>query len=381
MMSKPPALTTTFTPSPSCLSYLYATSGTNNNNQPYVVVNLGPPTDYSTCFPSGWATNSMSYFSPGICPYGYTSACSTLGFLPTITSGETTVICCPSGYTCGTWPPPWVCTSSFIGFPSTTLDLFTTGSKFGGANAFSVQIRFQATDFVSTTNLGPPAVNTLTDTQPPGLSTFSVQIRFQATDFVTTAYLNSPAINTLTDTQPPGLSTGAKAGIGVGVAIGVLTLLLLGALLLWRRRRKAKTDQTPVTNQTPYGVDTKQELDGTSYAIPRVENTSPPVAELEASEAHSDFTSSQPGTRILDPIASDAQFEDAAKLPGLAASSDDAVPETQSTASAPHEVRLREVDEEHDIRQQIKRIRNEKERLARINELERLEAELQERLA
>jgi MYXO-CTERM domain-containing protein len=264
-----------------------------------------------------------------------------------------------SGYTCGTWPPPWVCTSSFIGFPSTTLDLFTTGSKsgsysniFGGANAFSVQIRFQPTDFVS-----------------------------------------PHATSAVTDAQSPGLSTGAKAGIGVGVAIGVLTLLLLGALLLWRRRRKPKTDQTPVTHQTPYGVDTKQELDGTSYATPRVKNTSPPVTELEASEAHSDLTSSQPGTRILDPIASDAQFEDAAKLPGLAASSEinssftdpqepaDAVPETQSTASAPHEVRLREVDEEHDIRQQIKRIRTEKERLARIDELERLEAELQERLA
>src|SRR5262249_37904195 len=146
----------------------------------------------------------------------------------------------------------WVCTSSFIGNPQTTLDLYTTGSKsgsytpvFGGVNAFSVQIRFQATDFASTTTS------------------------------------NSNSTGAITDAQPPGLSTGAKAGIGVGVAIGVLALLLLGALLLGalllrRRKRKPKTDQTPVTDQTPYGIDTKQELDGTSYATPKVKDASPP---------------------------------------------------------------------------------------------------------
>jgi len=231
---------------------------------------------------------------------------------------------------------------------------------------------------------------------------------------VSTISSNSHATGIVTDIQSPGLSTGAKAGIGVGIAIGVLALLLLGALLLGRRRRKPKTDQTP------YGIDTKQELDGTSYATPKVKDISPPVAELEASEPHSDFTSSQPGTRMQDPIASSsftaggaepqtqanlastepspliaphARSANAVELPGLVTSREvnssvanpqeltSAVPETRSAASAPHEARLREVEGEHDIQQQIKRIREEKERLTRINELERLEAELQERLA
>lgn len=223
-----------------------------------------------------------------------------------------------------------------------------------------------------------------------------------------------------TDLQSPGLSTGAKVGIGVGVTIGVLVLLLLGALLLRRRRRKPRIDQTPITDQTRYGIDTKQELDGTTYATPRVKDVSPPVAELDASKPQSDFTSSQPGLRIRDPIASScfaaggaepytqanltstepsplvaphARSQDAVELPSLAASMlvnssvaypqelADAVPETRSAASAPYEARLREVEGEHDIQQQIKRIREEKERLTRINELEKLEAELQERLA
>ena len=199
----------------------------------------------------------------------------------------------------------------------------------------------------------------------------------------------------------------------MGVAIGVLALLLLGALLLRRRRRNLKTDQTP------YGIDTKQELDGTSYATPKAKDVSPPVAELDASEPHSDIMSSQPGTRFRDPIASGsfvagvaephtqanltsterpprvahARSEDAVEPPSLAASRKvnsivaypqelaGVVPETRSAASAPHEARVRKVEGEHDIEQQIKRIREEKERLTRINELERLEAELQERLA
>ncbi|KAI9767711.1 MAG: hypothetical protein M1839_004372 [Geoglossum umbratile] len=296
------------------------------------------------------------------------------------------------GYTCGTYYGyPWICTSPYIGNPQTTLDLYTAGTKsgsytavFGGVNAFSVQIRFQATDFVSTTNS------------------------------------NLHTTGAATDAQSSGLSTGAKAGIGVSVAIGILALLLLGALLLMRRQRKPKADQAPVTEQTPYGVDTKQELDGTSYATRTIKGVSPPVVELDASEAHSNFTSSQPGTRIQDPITSSsfatggaetqtqanltsiepsplvtphAQSEDTVELPGPAASREvnssvadsqelaDAVLEMRSAVSAPHDARLTEVEGEHDIRQQIKRLREEKERLTRINELERLEAELQRRLA
>lgn len=64
-----------------------------------------------------------------------------------------------------------------------------------------------------------------------------------------------------------GLSTGAEAGIGVAVAVAVLGLFF-GALLLLRRRRKARQ---PASQPAPLfdgktSVDEVRELDGASRA-------------------------------------------------------------------------------------------------------------------
>jgi hypothetical protein len=80
-----PALTTAFIPSPSCLSDLYFYQPTN------FYISLGPPST-SDCLPSGWALSG--YFSPGICPSGYTIACSSSNSLDLLT--ETVATCCPS---------------------------------------------------------------------------------------------------------------------------------------------------------------------------------------------------------------------------------------------------------------------------------------------
>lgn len=49
-------------------------------------------TSDSDCFPSGY--NPNNYYSPGWCPSGYTTACSSLASASTET--ETAVICCPT---------------------------------------------------------------------------------------------------------------------------------------------------------------------------------------------------------------------------------------------------------------------------------------------
>ncbi len=141
-----------------------------------------------------------------------------------------------SGYECNNGGNQWPCTSALS---SATLDLYTDYAKSGSvtvqgytANAYSVQIRNRASDFFTASSSGSQTV---------GSSTGS-------------------ATNTVTNKPPHGLSTGAKAGIGVGVAIGVLALLVLGALLLRKRRRqKDEAKQTTSTDQVPY---TKPELDG-----------------------------------------------------------------------------------------------------------------------
>ncbi|KAL8845638.1 MAG: hypothetical protein Q9198_011393 [Flavoplaca austrocitrina] len=51
----------------------------------------------------------------------------------------------------------------------------------------------------------------------------------------------------------PRLSNGAKAGIGVGVALGatILAALIAVLILLCRRNREKKSDQTRVTGSAP----------------------------------------------------------------------------------------------------------------------------------
>jgi hypothetical protein len=76
-------LITTFVPPASCLSDVYDING---------LLSLGPP-DTSHCYPYGWA--SSIYYSPGICPQGYTTLSASLNFLNSSSTTETIATCCP----------------------------------------------------------------------------------------------------------------------------------------------------------------------------------------------------------------------------------------------------------------------------------------------
>ena len=90
-----PALTTTFTPVSSCTIDIYKllqTDMTCSDGSSAVACNffhLGFTTSTSDCFPSGWSPSSAAYFSPGICPVGYTEACKS------VFNSETRATCCP----------------------------------------------------------------------------------------------------------------------------------------------------------------------------------------------------------------------------------------------------------------------------------------------
>jgi hypothetical protein len=95
-MSAVGSLTTTFTPSPSCLTDIYkfnASSAVTVSGQlsSLVYIQLGP-TSTSDCVPSSFAP-SGAYYSPGICPSGYTQACK--GIVTSGTVTETQATCCP----------------------------------------------------------------------------------------------------------------------------------------------------------------------------------------------------------------------------------------------------------------------------------------------
>jgi uncharacterized protein HemX len=72
---------------------------------------------------------------------------------------------------------------------------------------------------------------------------------------------SNPAGGASNSTEPPsppnrggsGLSSGAKAGIGIGVALVAVAALIVGVLLFRRKRRSAATNvATPAEQSEPY---------------------------------------------------------------------------------------------------------------------------------
>ena len=97
----PLPLTTSFSPPAACTTdtwYIEYLSGTNYYNTEIEASDSGwwlsqGPTDWSSCFPSGYATNTNSYFSPGVCPSGYWIADQSVDSIND--NIETRATCCP----------------------------------------------------------------------------------------------------------------------------------------------------------------------------------------------------------------------------------------------------------------------------------------------
>ena len=88
------SLTTTFTPPASCLDAFSTTAlSTTLVSSTTDEFLLAGPLTTPGCMPYNFQFSSTNYYSPGICPVGYVSACgSTLSGAVT----ETVVTCCPT---------------------------------------------------------------------------------------------------------------------------------------------------------------------------------------------------------------------------------------------------------------------------------------------
>lgn len=91
-------LTTTFTPASGCNSvisgivFTQTLDGGNTTTHKYHSLGLSAT---SECYPPGFEVNSNAYYSPGICPSGWQSACGRQEAIGgSIT--ETRVTCCPT---------------------------------------------------------------------------------------------------------------------------------------------------------------------------------------------------------------------------------------------------------------------------------------------
>ncbi|KAF3203832.1 hypothetical protein TWF106_001843 [Orbilia oligospora] len=259
-------LTTTFTPDPSCTIpaiYCPRESLCVAWQAQTCISGIGA-IDQSFCWPS-WtagasvlstpdALNGFGLYSPGlVCPYGNTPACSTtfggegnFQFQFPVTTGETAVGCCPSGYFCQQAPRGQTCV---VTATSTTFDGVVCSDFARSPTEFIIPTS------VTTTQVTGSARRT--DVVIISTQTFFAplfQLNWRSVDRPSSSRSNtggSSVSQTQTDNQPlntsdsdrgeegggGGLSTGAKAGIGAGVA--VVALLLLGALVwFWKSRRK-----------------------------------------------------------------------------------------------------------------------------------------------
>ncbi|KAI1100851.1 hypothetical protein F4804DRAFT_317709 [Jackrogersella minutella] len=229
-----PALSTIFTPSPSCTENIYyvvdpdvACVEENGSGIACRQMHLGPTTSTSDCFPTSWGSSSGAFVSPGDCPVGYTVACAYT------TEVEKTATCCPSGFSCQLQSE---------GFPWYTTDL-------------CVQSMADTVVYWYTTRTPGKDPETSTTTGGGALNAFGVDVRWQMSD-LSTPTSTSAAVTSVVPTSgetiiapPPveisqivnaaSLSTGARAGIGVGVAAASI-IALLGAFVVWRRWRRRK---------------------------------------------------------------------------------------------------------------------------------------------
>lgn len=163
--------------------------------------------------------------------------------------------------------------------------------------ANSIQIRWQSVNVIpatTTTGSVPSNQNSISSSassNPPTVSSSSST----ASSTSSTASSSSPASSNAEGSKVSGLSTGAKAGIGVAVAIGAIgTIFGIVAIILLRRRRTvsdqttnssgeatgnngvSKSELETRTNTHPSGRGTHIELD----TVGRSELDTSPMQEL-----------------------------------------------------------------------------------------------------
>ncbi|KAI1406926.1 hypothetical protein F5Y13DRAFT_195924 [Hypoxylon sp. FL1857] len=239
-------LTTIFTPAPECSSIVSGTSFKQILDDGYTTIykylSLGPNTT-SKCYPRGFA-DPFDYYSPGICPFGWTLACMFIDYAASLT--ETTAKCCPRGYTCQSTGVTrgWSTLSCFsTAIPDISATVPNLSNQYtvtvitnAVLHAAAVNVRWQRDDHM------PPETLTLTSaSKSTTLNTSSQNASVSLT--IPTASNVSVINNTV-----QSMSVNVKIGIGVGVGILAVICFAVGGLmwLKWRNKARERNRISPV---------------------------------------------------------------------------------------------------------------------------------------
>ncbi|KAI3321983.1 hypothetical protein HD806DRAFT_151702 [Xylariaceae sp. AK1471] len=210
---------------------------------------LQGPVEQTSCYPSDYTANSQQFYSPARCPTGFTAACSSLNSAGTVK--ETVVTCCPTqaNFGCGkeityVWEKTLGCRNIVDSATMVTwivskvsdgkTSLTTSIGNIGGVNAYSLQVRYQSTDFVSTTSTTSSTTSSISSQTPPAV---------HATSTSTTDKINHN--DSSSADRKGGLSPGAAAGVAIGAFAGVLILVALIWLHIRHRRRQKQQYYDP----------------------------------------------------------------------------------------------------------------------------------------
>lgn len=175
-------LTTTFTPPNDCTNEAYQIYYVSDSTGNFYVQG---PLDVMSCFPSGYGSEITQYYSPGICPRGYTPALVTSETVGTTIN--TIHTCCPTHFRYTAhfsghvgWGGCYFdvpatglgLTSLYTVAYGTTSGYFDTSLNNGAINAQSIQVKFQQSDFMTslTTTLTLPTVSMF----PPLVRTYFI---------------------------------------------------------------------------------------------------------------------------------------------------------------------------------------------------------------
>ncbi|KUI58398.1 hypothetical protein VP1G_05636 [Cytospora mali] len=290
MMSNAGPLTTTFTAPSSCatvtgLYQIWPASSSYYYEQ-------GPLLTRTDCYPSSYDASPSQYYSPGLCPSGYTAACSSTDVVST-TVTETAYTCCPTAadYTCAD-PANTLASSqsSFLGCTSlfaqalvlanvtaisdgnTDLLRMMTASAGEGLGANSIAVRFRSGDFDSTLVAeGSVASITASPTLASSSGTLAIPVPTST---------SSSSDGSASKGRHVGVSTTQAIGIGIGSAAVALIAAGLAVFFIWLRRRKQKIRaqiETPIPPPAPPPKDKKYRA--------------PPPLSLSRSSKHSHSSS------------------------------------------------------------------------------------------
>ncbi|KAK4207565.1 hypothetical protein QBC37DRAFT_487421 [Rhypophila decipiens] len=304
-------LTTVFSPPPLCATKTFFYDE-DTGIERYIWKDECFPPMTTTGLPGGLFRR---YFSPGLCPSGWYNAQDYSTMFhggPSLVSGESVAICCPSGYMPTFWPITGprstigVCESALqskvtaICDDCTGVTVLDTTNPVNGkhmtASEGTLMIRWQASDLpiLSAAPAGSSptrAPSTTSDNQAS--STGSKRTSATRSDEPSTGSTQIGSGNH--DNPPTGLSTAAKAGIGGGIAALVILAILVLAIYLLRRKKQKKIART--VSQDPDGPRELHEDTVEKAELPVISPEHLGAKELDTEAPPRKLATSEPPTK------------------------------------------------------------------------------------